>query len=49
MARAPRRRHRLLVKVGTDSGLTGRGESCSGADVVSVEAAVKAMAPTGRW
>ena len=35
----------VLVKIGTDSGLVGWGESCSGADVVSVEAAVKAMAP----
>jgi L-alanine-DL-glutamate epimerase-like enolase superfamily enzyme len=35
----------VLVKIGTDNGLTGWGESCSGADVVSVEAAVKAMTP----
>ena len=35
----------VLVKIGTGNGLTGWGESCSGADVVSVEAAVKAMAP----
>ena len=35
----------VLVKIGTDTGLVGWGESCSGADVVSVEAAVKAMAP----
>ena len=35
----------VLVKLGTDTGLVGWGESCSGADVVSVEAAVKAMAP----
>jgi glucarate dehydratase len=35
----------VLVKIGTDSGLVGWGESCSGADVASVEAAVQAMAP----
>ncbi|HET7133143.1 MAG TPA: mandelate racemase/muconate lactonizing enzyme family protein [Gammaproteobacteria bacterium] len=35
----------VLVKVGTDDGLVGWGESCSGADVVSVEAAIRAMAP----
>ena len=35
----------VLVKIGTDTGLTGWGESCSGADVVSVDAAVRAMAP----
>ena len=35
----------VLVRIGTDTGLVGWGEGCSGADVVSVEAAVKAMAP----
>lgn len=34
----------VVVKLTTDSGLTGWGESCSGADTASVEAAVKAMA-----
>ncbi|HET8698734.1 MAG TPA: mandelate racemase/muconate lactonizing enzyme family protein [Gammaproteobacteria bacterium] len=35
----------VLVKIATDDGLVGWGESCSGADVVSVEAAIRAMAP----
>ncbi len=35
------RRHRRLT---TDSGLVGWGESCSGADTASIEAAVKSMA-----
>ena len=35
----------VLVKVTTDDGLEGWGESCSGADVVSIEAAVRAMSP----
>ena len=35
----------ILVRVETDDGAVGWGESCSGADAASVEAAVKAMAP----
>jgi L-Ala-D/L-Glu epimerase len=35
----------VLVKVTTDDGLVGWGESCCGADTASVEAAVRAMAP----
>jgi glucarate dehydratase len=35
----------VLVKLTTDDGLVGWGESCSGADAASVEAAVKAAAP----
>lgn len=35
----------IVVKVTTDSGLVGWGESCSGADVVSVCAAIQAMKP----
>jgi L-alanine-DL-glutamate epimerase-like enolase superfamily enzyme len=35
----------VLVKLTTDDGLVGWGEACCGADTVSVEAAVKAMAP----
>jgi L-alanine-DL-glutamate epimerase-like enolase superfamily enzyme len=35
----------VLVKVTTDDGLVGWGESCCGADTASVEAAVQAMAP----
>lgn len=35
----------VLVKVISDDGLVGWGEACSGADVVSIEAALKAMAP----
>lgn len=35
----------VLVKIVTDGGIVGWGESCSGADVVSVEAALRAMTP----
>lgn len=35
----------VIVKLTTDTGLVGWGESCSGADVVSVEQAVKAATP----
>ena len=35
----------VVVKLTTDTGLTGWGESCSGADTASIEAAVRAMAP----
>jgi L-alanine-DL-glutamate epimerase-like enolase superfamily enzyme len=35
----------VVVKVTTDDGLVGWGESCSGADVRSVEAAIQAMTP----
>ena len=35
----------IFVKVETDDGLVGWGEACSGADVVSVEAALHAMKP----
>lgn len=35
----------VVVKVTTDNGLVGWGESCSGADVVSVGAAIEAMKP----
>ncbi len=35
----------VLVKVTTDNGLVGWGESCSGADVRSIEAAILAMRP----
>jgi len=35
----------VLVRVTTDDGLVGWGESCSGADAASVAAAVEAMAP----
>ena len=35
----------VLVRIETDEGHVGWGEACSGADVVSVEAAVRAMAP----
>lgn len=35
----------VVVKVTTDNGLVGWGESCSGADVVSVCAAIEAMKP----
>ncbi|MCC7022632.1 MAG: mandelate racemase/muconate lactonizing enzyme family protein [Thermomicrobiales bacterium] len=35
----------VLVKVTTDDGVEGWGEACSGADVVSVEAALRAMIP----
>jgi L-alanine-DL-glutamate epimerase-like enolase superfamily enzyme len=34
----------VVVKLTTDSGLVGWGESCSGADTASIEAAVKSMA-----
>jgi len=35
----------VLIKITTDDGLVGWGEGCSGADVESVAAAVRAMAP----
>jgi L-alanine-DL-glutamate epimerase-like enolase superfamily enzyme len=35
----------VIVKLTTDSGLVGWGESCSGADTTSIEAALRAMAP----
>jgi len=35
----------VLVKITTDDGLVGWGEACSGADVVSVDAALQAMKP----
>ncbi|MSR65006.1 MAG: hypothetical protein EXS18_04405 [Verrucomicrobiae bacterium] len=35
----------VIVKLTTDNGLVGWGESCSGADVASVEQAVKAAQP----
>jgi L-alanine-DL-glutamate epimerase-like enolase superfamily enzyme len=35
----------VIVKLTTDTGLVGWGESCVGADARSVEAAVQAMAP----
>ena len=35
----------VLVKLTTDDGLVGWGEACCGADTVSVEAALAAMAP----
>jgi L-alanine-DL-glutamate epimerase-like enolase superfamily enzyme len=35
----------VLVKVTTDDGIVGWGESCCGADTASVEAALRAMAP----
>jgi L-alanine-DL-glutamate epimerase-like enolase superfamily enzyme len=35
----------ILVRVETDDGLVGWGESCSGADVESVAAALRAMFP----
>src|SRR6185503_9156103 len=35
----------IIVKLLTDTGLVGWGESCSGADAASIEAAVRAMAP----
>ena len=34
----------IVVKLTTDDGLVGWGESCSGADTASIEAAVKSMA-----
>ena len=35
----------VIVRVETDDGVVGWGESCSGADAASVEAAVRAMTP----
>lgn len=35
----------IIVKVSTDAGLVGWGESCSGADVASVQEAVRACIP----
>ncbi len=35
----------VVIRIETDDGLVGWGEACSGADVVSVVAAVRAMAP----
>ena len=35
----------VIVRVETDDGIVGWGEACSGADVVSVEAALRAMLP----
>jgi L-alanine-DL-glutamate epimerase-like enolase superfamily enzyme len=35
----------VIVKLTTDDGLVGWGESCSGADTRSIDAAVQAMAP----
>lgn len=35
----------VIVRVETDDGVVGYGESCSGADAVSVAAAVRAMTP----
>ncbi|HEY8013528.1 MAG TPA: mandelate racemase/muconate lactonizing enzyme family protein [Dongiaceae bacterium] len=35
----------VIVKLTTDSGLIGWGESCSGADTRSIEAALQSMAP----
>jgi L-Ala-D/L-Glu epimerase len=35
----------VLVKVTTDDGLAGWGESCCGADTASIDAALRAMAP----
>lgn len=35
----------LVVKLTTDDGLVGWGESCSGPDTLSIEQAVRAMAP----
>jgi glucarate dehydratase len=35
----------VLVRVETDDGVVGWGESCSGADVRSIEAAIDAMSP----
>lgn len=35
----------VVVRLATDAGLTGWGESCSGADTGSITAAVEAMAP----
>jgi L-Ala-D/L-Glu epimerase len=35
----------VIVRIETDDGIVGWGEACSGADVVSVEAALHAMTP----
>lgn len=35
----------VVVKLTTDTGLVGWGEACSGADVLSISAAVRAMFP----
>src|SRR4051812_3265459 len=35
----------VLVRVTTDDGLVGWGEACSGADVASIEATIRAMTP----
>jgi L-alanine-DL-glutamate epimerase-like enolase superfamily enzyme len=35
----------VIVRLTTDTGLVGWGESCSGADTASIEAAVRAMEP----
>ena len=35
----------IIVRIETDDGCVGWGEACSGADVVSIEAAIHAMAP----
>jgi glucarate dehydratase len=35
----------VVIKLTTDDGLVGWGEACSGADVYSIEAAIKAMFP----
>jgi L-alanine-DL-glutamate epimerase-like enolase superfamily enzyme len=35
----------VIVKLTTDNGLVGWGESCSGADTRSIDAAIQAMAP----
>ncbi len=35
----------VIVRIETDDGCVGWGEACSGADVVSIEAAIHAMAP----
>jgi L-alanine-DL-glutamate epimerase and related enzymes of enolase superfamily len=35
----------VIVKLTTDNGLVGWGESCSGADTRSIEAALQSMAP----
>jgi L-Ala-D/L-Glu epimerase len=35
----------VIIRVETDDGLVGWGEACSGADVTSVEDAIRAMAP----
>ena len=35
----------VIVRIETDDGCVGWGEACSGADVVSIEASIHAMAP----